>query len=205
MGPGRQLGPTQRWIEEHEAKLGAYEAAKEEYDIRYAAWKDKAKQAAKKKGEPLPERPDEKPESPALRRLIMNDATFEALHQIMCDNPSGVLVIRDELTGWLAMLDKQGREGERAFCLQAWNGDTGHTIDRIGRGKIHVPACCMSLFGGIQPGRLRSYLSEALADGPANDGLIQRFQVPAQAYRAAAVPSPPAQPTSTIPASPVSP
>ena len=50
-------------------------------------------------------------------------------------------------------LDRAGREGERAFCLQAWNGDTGHTIDRIGRGTIHVEACCMSMLGGIQPGR----------------------------------------------------
>jgi putative DNA primase/helicase len=35
----------------------------------------------------------------------------------------------------------------------------------------------LSLFGGIQPARLRSYLVDALRDGPANDGLIQRFQV----------------------------
>jgi putative DNA primase/helicase len=35
----------------------------------------------------------------------------------------------------------------------------------------------MSMLGGIQPGRLRSYLADALADGPSNDGLIQRFQL----------------------------
>jgi putative DNA primase/helicase len=35
----------------------------------------------------------------------------------------------------------------------------------------------MSMLGGIQPGRLRSYLADALKDGPSNDGLIQRFQV----------------------------
>jgi hypothetical protein len=35
----------------------------------------------------------------------------------------------------------------------------------------------MSMLGGIQPGRLRSYLADALEDGPSNDGLIQRFQV----------------------------
>ena len=58
----------------------------------------------------------------------------------MNENPAGILVIRDELTGWLSQSDRAGRECERAFCLQAWNGDTGHTIDRIGRGTIHVPA-----------------------------------------------------------------
>src|ERR1035438_685785 len=35
----------------------------------------------------------------------------------------------------------------------------------------------MSMLGGIQPGRLRSYLVDALKDGPSNDGLIQRFQL----------------------------
>jgi len=35
----------------------------------------------------------------------------------------------------------------------------------------------MSMLGGIQPGRVRSYLADALEDGPANDGLIQRFQL----------------------------
>lgn len=42
---------------------------------------------------------------------------------------------------------------------------------------VHVEHVCMSLFGGIQPGRLRSYLAQALHDGPGDDGLIQRFQV----------------------------
>jgi putative DNA primase/helicase len=35
----------------------------------------------------------------------------------------------------------------------------------------------MSMLGGIQPGRLRSYLVDAIKDGPGNDGLIQRFQL----------------------------
>src|SRR5260370_34507304 len=95
----------------------------------------------------------------------------------MRDNPAGVLVIRDELSGWLATLDKPGREGERGFFLSAWNGDTGYTVDRIGRGSIHVDACCVSMLGGIQPARLRSYLADAVQDGPLNDGLLQRFQV----------------------------
>ena len=114
---------------------------------------------------------------PELRRLIVNDATVEALHETLDANPAGLLVIRDELTGWWSQLDRQGREGERAFFLQAWNGDTSFTIDRIGRGSIQVPACCLSMLGGIQPGRLRSYLVDAITDGPANDGLIQRFQL----------------------------
>jgi hypothetical protein len=79
----------------------------------------------------------------------LTDATFEKLHEILAQNPAGVLVIRDELTGWLAELDRLGRKGERAFFLQAWNGDSGFTVDRIGRGSIYVPAVCVSLLGNI--------------------------------------------------------
>ncbi|WP_130417492.1 DUF3987 domain-containing protein [Edaphobacter modestus] len=112
-----------------------------------------------------------------LRRLITQDSTPEKLHEILRDNPAGVLVIRDELSGWFASLEKQGREGEREFFSSAWNGDTGYTIDRISRGSIHVPACCVSILGGIPPARLRAYLSDVLKDGPSNDGLMQRFQL----------------------------
>lgn len=164
------------WRKEHETGLKDFAQAKEEYDLRLQVWKEQFKTNTKHR-RATPDRPDNAPAEPTLRRLIVNDATFEALHQTMNENPAGILVIRDELTGWWSQLDRAGREGERAFCLQAWNGDTGHTIDRIGRGTIHVEACCMSMLGGIQPGRLRSYLADALKDGPSNDGLIQRFQL----------------------------
>jgi putative DNA primase/helicase len=165
------------WRSEHELAMQQFEQEKEEYDLRRSAWKEAYKSSAKSGRAVQVQRPEEPLEPPTSRRLIVNDATFEAMHQTMSENPAGIFVVRDELTGWWSTLDRPGREGERAFCLQAWNGDTGHTIDRIGRGTIHVEACCMSMLGGIQPGRLRSYLVDALEDGPSNDGLIQRFQL----------------------------
>lgn len=164
------------WRQEYKSELADFQEEKEEAELRRTAWKEQFK-ANIKAGKPAPLRPDDTLRAPRLKRLIVNDSTFEAIHQTMSENPAGILVIRDELTGWWSQLDRPGREGERAFCLQAWNGDTGHTIDRIGRGTIHVEACCMSMLGGIQPGRLRSYLADALQDNPNNDGLIQGFQV----------------------------
>lgn len=164
------------WRKEYEEAVAAHKLAAEEAELKRAAWKEKFK-AVSKKGGTSPPRPEAAGDAPKARRLILNDSTMEALHVAMSENPAGVLVLRDELTGWLSQLDKPGREGERAFSLQAWNGDTGHTIDRIGRGTIHVPHCCLSLLGGIQPARLRSYLVDAVADGPGNDGLLQRFQL----------------------------
>jgi putative DNA primase/helicase len=172
--PLRQI--QAEWWNAHVEAQKEYGRSKEESELRHMAWREKYK-AQTKKGLETPYMPEDEPEQPVLRRIIVNDATFESLHETMKDNPAGVLVIFDELTGWLSQMDRPGREGERAFYLQAWNGDTGYTIDRIGRGTIHVEACCLSLLGGIQPARLRSYLVDAVKDGPNNDGLMQRFQL----------------------------
>jgi hypothetical protein len=153
-----------------------YEAAQERARLDIAVWAERYKRAAKNQ-KALPTKPEAVVAEPSQRRLIAVDATFESLHQLLSENPAGVLVLRDELSGWLASLERQGRESERAFYLECWSGDTGFTIDRIGRGCVHVEHCCVSLFGGIQPARLRAYLADALQDGPSNDGLIQRFQL----------------------------
>jgi len=166
----------QLWRAEHSEASSEYQAAKEEAELRHQAWREECKRAFKS-NKPTPIQPDNTVSLPAQKRLVLTDATFEKLHEILGENPAGVLFIRDELTGWLAQLDKQGREGERGFFLQAWNGDAGFNIDRIGRGSIHVPAVCVSLLGNIQPSRLRGYLSEVLEGGPSDDGLFQRFQV----------------------------
>jgi putative DNA primase/helicase len=165
------------WRESYQSEMEAYEEQKEAAELRLAAWKEQTKAAHKSGKEPPAARPDTSLRVPKQRRIIINDATSEASHALMANNAGGLFLIRDELMGWLALLERTGREGERALCLEAWNGDTSHTIDRVGRGEIHVPACCLSIVGGITPGRLRSYLVEALKDGPANDGLMQRFQV----------------------------
>jgi putative DNA primase/helicase len=117
------------------------------------------------------------PEEPTHKRYITNDATIEKLAEILAVNPDGVLYYRDELMGWLKGLDKAGRESDRAFFLEAWNGNGSHEVDRIGRGSVHVPALCVSILGGIQPGPLTKYVSDALEEAEKADGLLQRFQV----------------------------
>jgi hypothetical protein len=170
------LNVEQLWHLEHKAKLAEFEKEEEKMKLCHEAWKQSYKRAVRK-GEPQPIAPDDSLVRPGERRLLLTDSTFEKLHEILADNPAGVLIVRDELTGWLADLDKPGRESERQFYLQAWNGDGHFNVDRIGRGTIHVPAVCVSLLGNIQPARLRNYLQDTLAGGPTDDGLIQRFQI----------------------------
>jgi putative DNA primase/helicase len=117
------------------------------------------------------------PDKPVRRRYIVNDATVEKLGELLNENPNGLLLIRDELSGFLRNLGKQGREGERSFYLEAWNGDQSFTYDRIGRGTIDIESCTISILGSIQPGPFLAYMRSNLTSGALDDGLLQRFQL----------------------------
>jgi putative DNA primase/helicase len=115
------------------------------------------------------------PDAPKIKRYIANDCTYEALGVIMCDNPDGVLVSRDELVSLLKSLDREEQAPARGFYLSAWNGDGGYTFDRIMRGQSHIEAACVSMIGSTQPGRIADYIRRAVSGGASDDGLIQRF------------------------------
>jgi putative DNA primase/helicase len=120
----------------------------------------------------------EAPSEPILARYTTSDTTVEKLGELLRDNPNGIGVIRDELAGWMRGLDKEGRECDRTFYLEAWDGDgTIFTYDRIGRGTILIHNPCVSILGGIQPGPLRLWLRRAARGEGDDDGLMQRFQL----------------------------
>jgi len=116
----------------------------------------------------------EEPPEPTLRRYRTNDATTEKLSELLNENPRGLLVTKDELTGLFISFEKEGRECDRTFYLEAWNGYGDLYTDRIGRGTIYTQNLCLSVFGGIQPEKLQQYL---FANRLTNDGMFQRFQL----------------------------
>ncbi|MFP6643568.1 MAG: DUF3987 domain-containing protein [Candidatus Latescibacterota bacterium] len=113
------------------------------------------------------------PDPPKRMRYLLFDTTVEKIGEILAENPRGVLVFRDELTGWLRGLDKQGQDGARAFFLEAWNGSGSFAYDRIGRCTLDIDAACVSILGGIQPGPLGEHLRGIAKGGGSDDGLIQ--------------------------------
>ena len=115
--------------------------------------------------------------APVPRRYIVNDPTVERLGELLQQNPRGLLLLRDELTGWLRSLDRDGHETDRAFYLEAWKGDAGFTFDRVKRGTVRIEAMCLAILGGIQPGPLSEVIRLAVRPGVDADGMIQRFQL----------------------------
>ena len=105
------------------------------------------------------------------KRLTTNDSTGEKLVELLAENPHGLLLVRDELSGLFQTFHRKGREGERQLFLQAWNGLDAFTTDRIGRGTVTAERLCLSVMGTIQPDLLGSHLGKMAQD----DGFAQRF------------------------------
>jgi hypothetical protein len=97
----------------------AYITAKQVAEARREAWKAEVKTAIKS-GHSAPDQPAEaeEPTPPVRPRIRVADATVEALGALAAALPRGLLLVRDELTGWLGAFDKYGGGGsDRAFAI----------------------------------------------------------------------------------------
>lgn len=159
-------------IEENEN----FKAALEEYKLEEELYKAKKKEAVKKTDDNSKVKELIAPMMPNKKRYATSDGTIEAIADIISHNPSGLLITRDELSGFLNMMDKAGKEGDRAFYLEGWNGTGSFSVDRIMRGSTFIPKLTLGILGNIQPSIIKQYVYEAVKGGKA-DGFLQRFQL----------------------------
>ncbi len=120
-----------------------------------------------------PGAPEQPLEQPSMRRLMAGDTTMEQLAHILADNERGVLIVHDELAGFIGGFDAyrgNGAHKDRAAALELWNGGY-RTVDRV-KGNVAVSNWSASIIGGIQPDKLREMASSSKMAG---DGLLQRF------------------------------
>ena len=112
-----------------------------------------------------------KPEPPTCDRCWTDDATTEALAVLLKQNPRGLLMVRDELSGWFNF-DRyaKGNGGDVAKWLEMFGGRS-IVVDRKGSGTIYVPHASVSIAGGIQPETLRRALGQEHRD----NGLAARL------------------------------
>lgn len=157
-----------RAIEAHEDAMILYQAAEMAYKEDYADWR----KSGRKKGEPQPEPPTK----PVCKRYYVGDTTVEALGLLLKENPKGLLVIKDELSGLFRGFNQyKAGKGSDASHYLSFYGARDLMIDRRTGDKttIFVPRAAVSITGGIQPQILRDVLgTEHFADG-----LAARFLV----------------------------
>jgi hypothetical protein len=119
-----------------------------------------------------------KREEPVAQRYILGDSTIEKTQEIQSENQGRCLMLfRDELSGFLHKLDACGRENDRAYLLESWDGHNSFTSDTIGRGSKRVDKNILSIFGTSQPAPWRNFLNDTINSTYKNDGFPQRFQL----------------------------
>jgi hypothetical protein len=160
-----------RLHEEYVTERLTYEVEVEDYEKARSNWRH-----AKKSDEPPPSRPRE----PIQQRVLVEDATIEALVSALADNPRGLLVATDELSGWLGGMGRYNgtAAADEAFFLKAFSGRSHNVSRRTGR-SVHIRQAAVWLSGTIQPGVLR----RALGVERRESGLLARLLLAAPPRR----------------------
>ena len=108
----------------------------------------------------------ERPEKPARPRFRIGDATVESTLMIHEENPRGLLNQRDELAGWLDLMNRYAKgEADVAVWIELWGGRPV-VVDRKSGDKqvLYVERPNVSVLGGIQPGVLKDRAGRQLLD-----------------------------------------
>lgn len=140
----------------------------EEYNKEQEAYEKAMHQ--KRKGVELPEKPVE----PIAKRYYCSDVTVEALAGLLATAPRGLLLARDELSGWVRSFNsyKGGKGGDEAKWLELHRAGTLLVDRKSGTPRtIHIPNAAVSVLGGIQP----SILGQVLGTEHFENGLAARL------------------------------
>ncbi len=132
-----------------------------EHDRDIARW-ELANKAWKSKGHEEKPDPPSKPTKPEPSRLITTDPTTEAITLLLSHNPRGLLLCRDELSGWLNSFNcYRGGRGSDISCWDEMYRGKMMIVDRkTGDKTIHCDHASVCVTGTIQPRVLRRVLTQ---------------------------------------------
>ena len=152
--------------EQYGAELSTYQNDLKQYKRDLKQWERKPEGSS-------PEEPDR----PVRQRCLVSDATLEALAPILSDNPRGVMLGRDELSGWIAGFDKYSSGGGGTSAnvqgwLEVYNAGSIEVDRKTGEDRfISVAHAAVSVCGGIQP----EILAKVLTNEHKANGLQSRL------------------------------
>jgi hypothetical protein len=135
----------------------------------YQTWR-----AALEEWERCQEREDGEPcpDKPVRERCMVSDVTIEKLAQVLQENPRGVLLHRDEFSGWLHSMNQYrgGRGADQQTYTSIWSGKR-IDVSRKTTEDAFVEHPFVAVLGGIQPDRLEE-VSRGVEDGFAERLLV---------------------------------
>ena len=169
--PGVDL--ARELLDEREAADKAeFDAAKDRHRIERSLHDRAMGRWKRSKGD---DEPPEPPTEPIARRLMIADATLEALCPVLAENPRGLFVVADELRAWLDGLGYYSAGGssgrDEAHWLTLFDGRPLSVDRKTNRERIFIQRTGVSVAGTIQPGTLARCIDPARVDS----GLLARL------------------------------
>ncbi|MEL7259262.1 MAG: DUF3987 domain-containing protein, partial [Pseudomonadota bacterium] len=169
LDPVKEL--EQELTETYQAEFAVWQDKEELAKLQLAQWKSDAK-AALSEGEDAPEKPEDADAGPKpiRQRIRVSDVTTEKIAVLLQATWRGLLLSRDELSGWIGSMDRYSGGGDRPFWLETYGGRS-FAVDRKNSDEpILVDHLSVSIIGGTQPDKLDSLLVKT-----DDDGLLSRF------------------------------
>ena len=160
----------ERMLGDFPERLAQWQAGAAADAARQETWLKDVKEATKNgNAPPMPPRPEAAPHVPEPPRLRQTDVTIERLGLILAEAaPKGIVVMRDEISGWLLALNQYNDSG-RAFWIESYGGRP-YRIERVKHPlPIVIPRLAVAVSGSIQPEKLSELFRAA------DDGLLARF------------------------------
>lgn len=114
-----------------------------------------------------------RPDGPIFRHVITTDATTEALAPMLLHS-KGLVLFKDELTGWVRGMDQYrsgGKGADRQHYLSMWSRSLIKVDRKSSAEPIIVERPFLSSFGGIQP----DLLPELADSAQREDGFVDRL------------------------------
>lgn len=112
---------------------------------------------------------------PSRIRFCVGDTTTEALVPILAENERGLLVERDELSGFFASMDRYSGSrkvsADAAAWLSMYNASSLSVDRKMDRQATYIRSAFINITGGIQP----SILHKVLAGEHTENGMASRF------------------------------
>jgi hypothetical protein len=138
----------------HKEAMEEYKRLKAQYDAETRGRRGRRRND----DEPAPV----EPELPVCERFVVGDTTVEALAHRLSFAPRGLLLHRDELSGWLSGFNQyKGGKGSDIAHWLTMHGARNLIVDRRTGDKttMFVPRAAVCVTGGIQPATLRRALT----------------------------------------------
>lgn len=109
-------------------------------------------------------------EEPIKSQFIVGDITLESFFDYHEQNPNGIGILRDELSGWIKDLNKYREGSDLETYLSCWSNQQIILTRKMAK-SAYVPKAFVPIMGGVQP----KILSQVFTPENKDNGFIDRW------------------------------